>query len=166
MTSTDFHLAREESYLCRLTAQSKGSDPKQPPGGEPEFTFQEIQTITWTMDLFAFWVVMAKVCQDEISEANLAEAMRRLARAKWEGGDTGTEILNRIAEAAVIVFLTPRGPNGHLRKDPWIAHYIEPGMHRKTFQRKYKHHYTMLLGVLDRANDRGMRYVKQALRKG
>lgn len=168
-----------EYHLVRLTAQSKRSDPKQPQGGMPEFSNQDVQLLCaligaptpegFNTNLPAYWAVTAKYCQSDISEVNLVNWLQRISWAAWYGNRRNSDtplmpsVNDRLAESAVLLFLNPRDREGKLRSLDWVASYVGKG--RATFFRRYRAHWGRLLAKLHELETRGLGDVQFALRR-
>jgi hypothetical protein len=160
-----------EYYLVRLTAQSKGADPKLPGGGKPVLTQQDIQLLaSCVKNRFSYWALTGKYCDSEISESNLVEAMHLFSRSIWHGAPrnrnvlVSTLVLDRLAESAVIIYMNPRDGRGRMRTDAWISAYI--GRSRNTFGSRYKLHWGALLGKLHELESEGLAEIRSALGSG
>jgi len=160
--------ASPEYYLVRLTAQSKGSDPKVISGGRPELTSQDIQTlVALVRDRLDYLALTAKYCQSELAETQLLETTKADSIRIWHGTPSNwntpikTVELFRMAEAAMIVFLTPRDPQGRERTDTWISEYL--GVHRNTYAKKNRAHCLKLLSRLSTFESSGLRAISDAL---
>lgn len=162
-------MTNPEYFLVRLSAQSKGSDPKQPSGGKPELTAQDIQMLcSMVGSVFDYWAITAKYCQSEVAEKNLLQAMRHLSRRSWHETEAfrdipvNTDELDRMAEASVLSFLNPRDSEGNLRGDQWAAAYMR--CHRNTFVKKFKAHWLRLTAKLNQLETSGLADIRNALR--
>jgi hypothetical protein len=143
-----------EFLLIRRTAQSKGGNPKQPPGGVPQYTGQDIQMIaSCVRSLPAYYAAAAKAEGDELASIKLLEAAQILSRMEWQRNyrnyDTRHTLneLARVAEVAVIKFLNPCDDQGKPRTEEWEAMYI--GVAWRTWRQNYKHHQAYIEQKLD-----------------
>lgn len=134
-----------EFLLIRRTAQSKGGNPKQPPGGVPKFTGPDIQMVaSCVRHLPAYYAAVAKIEGDELAAVRLLEVAQIVSDAEWRGNDRNHDTrhtlaeLDRVAEVAVIKFLTPCDDQGKPRTEEWAARYVRVAW--ETWKRNYKHH--------------------------
>ena len=135
--------------IARLTPQSKGTDPRRPPGGIPRFTAEDIRlAVSLRTRAVAYHALMAGHCQDQMSEYRMIELISerssRLYLTKYPSMTISGNINQGIAEAAVLYFMNPhtgrrRGKSGNAN----IA-----GVSRGTWARKYHDHWKQLTGYL------------------
>jgi hypothetical protein len=162
--------ANPEFYLVRLTAQSNGPNPKEPGGGIPEFTQQDIQQlIACIREPLVYAAINAKYCQNELAENFLLEAFRQLSRDAWHGNPAyrtvavTTGILDGLAESAIIAYLCPVAPDGTIRGYDWAAAYISKD--RKTFRYNYQSHWRSMANKLAEYESEGLSNIRRAARK-
>jgi hypothetical protein len=162
--------ANPEFYLVRLTAQSNGPNPKEPGGGIPEFTQQDIQQlISCIREPLVYAAINAKYCQNELAESFLLEAFRRLSRDAWHGNaayraiPVTTAILDGLAESAIIAYLCPIAPDKTARGYEWAAAYV--GKDRKTFRYNYQAHWRSMSNKLAEYESEGLSNIRRAARK-
>jgi ubiquinone biosynthesis protein UbiJ len=142
-------MASMEFFLIRLTAQSKGSDPKEPGGGAPKYSPADVQMIVACVEsLPAYYAAMAKVSGDERAAVRLLEMARMVSENEWRKNPRNREIrhtlneLDRVVEIAVLMFLNPHNKKGEPRTEEWMAKYV--GVAWRTWKQNYKDHQTFI----------------------
>jgi hypothetical protein len=158
MTSIEF-------YLARITARSLGADPKQPPGGRPSITADDIRAaISLATKPREFHAMMAKYCGDDLSEAALLDWLVRYSGARYlvdyPTGLISGERNQAIAESAMIWFLNPtqgaaRGLAGNAR---------HAGVDPKTWRKYYDQHWRRMTAELFDLEANGVGLIWRTLR--
>jgi len=139
-----------EFDLARLTAQSSGPNPKEPGGGLPMYTRQEILACLAEVPHTAFHCLMAKYCGDQFSEREVLHFVQRMSIWEWfdnpahatkriEAGQ-----LKRVAEVAVLAWINPHAP--HAISQAARAAYI--GAAEETYRRTFQDHFAWINGEL------------------
>jgi len=134
-----------EFLLIRRTAQSKGGNPKQPPGGVPKYTGPDIQMVAGCIrHLPAYYAAVARIEGDELAAVRLLEVAKIVSEAEWHRNERNYDTrctnheLDLVAEVAVIKFLNPCDADGKPRTEEWAAKFTR--VHWDTWKRNYKHH--------------------------
>jgi hypothetical protein len=163
-------MASMEFFLIRLTAQSKGSDPKEPGGGAPKYSPSDVQMIAACVEsLPAYYAAMAKVSGDERAAVRLLEMAHMVSEREWRNNPRNREIrhtlneLQRVVEVAVLRFLNPHDEEGKPRNEEWMAKYV--GVAWRTWKQNYKDHQTYIEHQLEdfylRAQDDIYRFTRE-----
>jgi hypothetical protein len=106
-----------EYDLSRMTVQSSGPNPKEPGGGEPEYSREELMACAAEMPHLAWHCLLAKHHQDQLSERELLKRAHMMSILEWftnpehrlkpiQAGQ-----LARVAELAVLCYLMPKIPH-------------------------------------------------------
>ena len=159
-----------EFHIARLTAQSK-TDPKNPSGGKPEISIEDIQAARGCLNWFEDVALMARTAQDRISSENLLGVAQAISTHEWRQYEKNyrtkitNERLDKIAQAAVLTFLSPfENPKAMVdqqvkRDDSWAAKWV--GTTDQVWARDFRQHFGVVLGkILDHyiSGHRKMRY--------
>lgn len=106
-----------EYDLVRMTAQSKGSDPKEPGGGSPEYSVEELRACLAEVPHLSWHCLLAKYHQDQQSEKELLKRAHMMSLREWfTNAEHRTKTIQagqlaRVAELAVLCFLLPKLPH-------------------------------------------------------
>lgn len=147
-----------EYQLARLTAQSKGANPKEPGGGIPTMTREDIAALASEAPHMAWHALMAKYCDDAISEKRLLQHIHLLnidewfTNPKYATTKAAPMQLNKLAELAVLGWVNPQCP--HAKAVETRAAFI--GAARETYRRVFQDHYAYLLGELGHLEQLGI----------
>jgi hypothetical protein len=139
-----------EYMLARLTAQTGNLDPRIPGGGIPELTAADISLIAAAAPHMSYHALMAKYCDDQISEREILAWAHRTSLDEWftNPAHATTPVqarqLNRLAELTVLAWINPQLPHG--TSIPTRAAYI--GANHDTFRHNFQSHYAFLTGEL------------------
>jgi hypothetical protein len=140
-----------EFDLARLTAQSSGPNPKEPGGGLPMYTRQEILACLAEVPHTAFHCLMAKYCGDDLSAHEVLRRARMMSLQEWftNAEHTTKKIeagqLNKVAELAVLAWLNPHGP--HSESNQTRSTYT--GIPFGTWRANFQSHYGWIVGELE-----------------
>ena len=140
-----------EILLARLTAQSTGSDPKQPTGGKPEFNAGDISLIASQAPHMSFHALMTKCCHDPISADRLYIWLHNASLTEWflnpriAHASIVVNQVNRLVVLSLIGWALPNAKETATIDN--MAAYIHSGF--DTYKRKYQAHYSFLTGELD-----------------
>lgn len=140
-----------EVLLAKLTAQSIGSDPKQPTGGKPEFNAGDISLIASQAPHMSFHALMTKCCADLISAEMLYRWLHDTSLTEWflnpknNQASIITGQVNRLVDLALLGWAIPNAKEAATIANR--AAYIRAG--HDSFRRKYQVHYHYLTGELD-----------------
>ena len=150
-----------EYMLVKLTAQSSGPNPKDPGGGVPQFTAADISLIASAAPHMAYHAMMAKFCDDAISEKALLEWARKTAIEEWCSNPAYAALriearqLNRMAELVVLTFVNPQIP--HAKTTVSMAAYV--GAAETTYRRNFSPLYSFLAGEIGYLEQIGTRAI-------
>lgn len=139
-----------EYMLARLTAQTTWRDHHMPAGGKPELTAADISVIAAHAPHMSFHALMAKYCDDAISEKAIMSWAHQTSLDEWFTNPTYAAVriearqLNRMAELAVLAWLHPRLP--HATSIATKAAFV--GANHETFRRNFQAHYAFVVGEL------------------
>ena len=158
-------MALLEFHIARLTARS-ASDPKNPFGGKPEITVEDVQTSMTSASWPEYTAVMAKFAQSEHAIQNLLELAKAVSSREWRRNERNyrtkitNERLDLVAEAAVLKFLNPNDQDIK-RDDEWCAKWISTS--HNAWARDYRHHFDTVLAKLVDIYNSGTRIVRMQL---
>jgi hypothetical protein len=148
-----------EFDLARLTAQSSGPNPKEPGGGLPQYTRQEILACLAEVPHASFYCLLAKYCGDEQAERQVLKRIRRMSIKEWFDNPEHTTKrieagqLKKLAEVAVLAWINPRAPHG--ASQATRAAYI--GAAEETYRRNFQDHFSWITGELQYLESLGAR---------
>lgn len=169
--SLDFQIIRE---WARTTAQSKGSDPKQPGGGKPDLSVDDVQAAKSFLPYGQWLALEARICQSEIAERDLRQAVIKISWYLWRKNEANyktritTQRLDLVAEAATLFFLNPylppnkQHPKGRLRDEEWAAKFAETTDEK--WARDFRKHYAKIITTLIDLYNRGTHTAKKVLK--
>jgi len=140
-----------EYDLMRLTAQTSGPNPKEPGGGQPEYSVEELRACAAEMPHVAWHCLLAKYHQDELSERELLRLVQHWSLHEWftnpehqtkkiEAGQ-----LNRVNELAVLCYLLPRIPHA----ENYSSRAAFSGCNHELWKRNFQSHFTFLMRELE-----------------
>lgn len=156
-----------EYLLARLTAQSSGPRPKEPGGGKPILTREDIAAMAGDTKPMSYHALMTKYCQDSISDLQLRLWLHKVSLDEWfrqpEHHDTPTKAsqLKRLPELAILGWANPKCPHALAIG----TRAVFTGCTADIFKRNYQKHYAFLLRHLDGLEYDGLLAVYRA-RKG
>lgn len=156
-----------EFDLVRLTAQSKGQDPKQPGGGVPEYTKADILACAAEMPHIAWHCIMAKYCGDKLSERELLDRAHRISIAEWFDNpehrlkNIRAGQLIKVAELSVLAYLMPACQHAM----SYGTRAIYAGCRSSKWQECFQSHYEWIIGELEYAERIGAKAYR-ARKKG
>lgn len=151
-----------DQLLARLTAQSIGSDPREPKGGKPELTAADISLIASHAPHMSFHALMVKCCHDPLSLGKLYVWLHDTSLTEWflnkENEATTVQVgqVNRLVELSIIGWFNPG--SRHAATLPCRAAYVKTGA--DTFRSKYQKHFNYLVGELDFVEQIGRRAIQ------
>lgn len=160
-----------EFDYCRLDAKSSGPNPKEPGGGEPIYSNEEIRACLAEVPHLAWHCILAKFHSDQRSEREVLRRLKMMSIAEWfTNPEHATKSikagqLNRVAELALLSWLNPRC--AHSQSTTTRAAYVE--MAHGTWRANFQGHYAWLLSELDyleRLADSAYRKRKYGPREG
>jgi len=140
-----------EFDLVRLTAQSTGQNPKEPGGGKPEYTKSDILACAAEMPHLAWHCVMAKYCDDKLSERELLNRAHRMSVAEWfDNPEHRTKSIKagqliRVAELAVLAYLMPACQHAV----SYGTRALYAGCRSGKWQDNFQSHYEWIVSELD-----------------
>lgn len=150
-----------EYLLARLTAQSPGPRPKEPGKGKPTLTAADISLISSHAPHMSYHALMAKICDDRISEREILKWAKRISLAEWFSNPLYAEVscsaraLNKLPELAVLAWINPQLPHAANIKNQ--AAFVNENP--ETYRKKYRNHFAFLLGELAYLEEVGRRAV-------